>query len=115
MADIRTLRRDTPMTRSLSRRARTRAVTMAGLLATGLLGGCNDVLKVNAPQLIEESTLQQPANAPVILAGAIADFECAFVNYIATMGNVADEFADSQANAAIWDIDRRTNFPNYTL
>jgi hypothetical protein len=102
------------MTRSLSRRARTRAAVLAGVLATGLLG-CSDALKVNAPQLIEESVLHQPANAPVILAGAIADFECAFVNYIATMGNVADEFADSQANAAIWDIDRRTNFPNYTL
>jgi hypothetical protein len=88
---------------------------MAGLLATGLFGACSDVLKVNAPQLIEESTLTQSANAPVLLAGAIADFECAFVNYIATMGNVADEFADSQANAAIWDIDRRTNFPSYAL
>jgi hypothetical protein len=103
------------MTRSLWKRAGKFAAVTAGLLATGLFGACSDVLKVNAPQLIEESTLTQPANAPVLLAGAIADFECAFVNYIATMGNVADEFADSQANAAIWDIDRRTNFPNYAL
>jgi starch-binding outer membrane protein, SusD/RagB family len=103
------------MTRSLWRRARTHASLMAGLVAALLLGACNDVLKVNAPQLIEESTLTQPANAPVLLAGTIADFECAFVNYIATMGNVADEFADSQANAAIWDIDRRTNFPSTSL
>jgi starch-binding outer membrane protein, SusD/RagB family len=103
------------MTHSLWKRAGKHAAILAGLLATGLFGACSDVLKVNAPQLIEESTLTQPANAPVLLAGVIADFECAFVNYIATMGNVADEFADSQANAAIWDIDRRTNFPNYTL
>jgi starch-binding outer membrane protein, SusD/RagB family len=103
------------MTRSPGRRARTRAAVTAWLLATTLLGACNDLLKVNAPQLIEESTLQQSANAPVILAGAIADFECAFVNYIVTMGTVADEYADSQANAAIWDIDRRSNFASTNL
>ncbi len=103
------------MTRSLRRWARPRPAVAAAVLVIGLLGGCSDALKVNAPQLIEESALQQPANAPVILSGAIADFECAFVNYIATMGNVADEFADSQANAAIWDIDRRTIFPSTGL
>jgi hypothetical protein len=89
---------------------------IAALLAAATLtGACDELLKANAPQLIEESTLQLPANAPVIAAGAIGDFECAFANYVAVMGTVSDEFADSQANAATWDLDRRTNFPNTAL
>lgn len=92
----------------VSARAVRRAAT-AALLAVPTIG-CNEILKATAPQLIEESTLQQATNAPVIVAGAVGDFECAFANYIAVMGTVSDEFADSQANAAIWDLDRRTSF-----
>jgi hypothetical protein len=81
------------------------------LLTTGALSACSNLLDVEAPQLIEEEVLQQPSNAPVIVAGAVADFECAFATYITTMGIVADEFIDGQANAATWDLDRRTNNP----
>ena len=49
------------------------------------------------------------------MAGAVGDFECAFASYIAVLGTVSDEFADSQANAAIWDLDRRPNFPQTAL
>jgi len=84
-------------------------------LAAGATTGCSEILKSDAPQLIEETALQQPANAPVIVAGVVADFECALAQYVAVMGTVADEFSDAQANAAIWDLDRRTNFPSTTL
>ncbi len=97
-------------------RARHRWAAAAALcVALGAAGGCNEILKSEAPALIEESTLQQSGNAPVIVAGVVADFECAFASYVATMGTLADEFSDSQANAAIWDIDRRTNFPSSAL
>ena len=92
-----------------------RAAVAAALLAIVPLTGCEEILQADAPQLIEESTLQQPANAAVIVAGAVGNFECAFANYIAVMGTVSDEFADAQANAAIWDLDRRTNFPQTSL
>ena len=91
-----------------------RAASIAALLVAALTG-CKEILKADAPQLIEESSLQTPTNAPVIASGAIGDFECAFASYIAVMGTVSDEFADSQANAAIWDLDRRTNFPQTAL
>jgi hypothetical protein len=87
----------------------------ACLCAATVLGGCKEILKADAPQLVEETNLQSPANAPVIVAGAVADFECAFADYIAVMGTVTDELADAQANAAIWDIDRRTIFPSTGL
>ena len=92
--------------------ARARRAASAALLAVVVSGStaCNEILQADAPQLIEESGLQLPANAPVIVAGAVGDFECAFASYIAVMGTVSDEFADAQANAAIWDLDRRTNF-----
>jgi len=85
-----------------------RAVTALAFVVA--LTGCREILKADAPQLIEESTLTQPNNAPVLVSGAVGDFECAFASYIAVMGTISDEFADSQANAAIWDLDRRTSF-----
>lgn len=91
------------------------AITAGVIILGGALGACDEILKSTAPQLIEETTLQQPSNAPVIVAGVAADFECSFAQYISVMGTVADEFSDSQANAAIWDIDRRTNFPSSSL
>lgn len=91
------------------------ATATVTIFSIGTLSACNEILKSEAPQLIEESTLQQPANAPVIVAGVVADFECSFAQYIAVMGTVTDEFSDSQANAAIWDINRRTNFPSTAL
>lgn len=104
------------MTLARSPRARTHSALVAVIwLAAGVVGGCREILKAEAPQLIEESNLQQPANAPVIVAGVVADFECALAQYVAVMGTVADEFADAQANAAIWDIDRRTSFAPTTL
>lgn len=95
----------------IHRSTRLVAATSTALLSLGALSACNDLLDVEAPQLIEEGVLQQPSNAPVIVAGAVADFECAFATYITTMGIVADEFLDAQANAATWDLDRRTNNP----
>ena len=92
-----------------------RAAAAAASLSALLLTGCGELLKSVAPQLIEESVLEQPANAPVIVTGVVANFECAFAQYVAVMGTLADEFSDSQANAAIWDIDRRTNFPSTGL
>ncbi len=96
---------------------RARRAASAALLAVVASSstGCNEILQADAPQLIEESSLQAPSNAQVIVAGAVGDFECAFASYIATMGTVSDEFADAQANAAIWDLDRRTNFPQTGL
>jgi starch-binding outer membrane protein, SusD/RagB family len=92
-----------------------RALLALTLVGTALTGACREIMKADAPQLMEEASLQVPANAPVIVAGAVADFECALASYITVMGTVADEFADAQANAATWDLDRRTNFPNTAL
>jgi hypothetical protein len=88
---------------------RARVYAVGVLFMAGGLTACEKLLEAEAPQLIEESSLQQPTNAPVMVAGVIADFECAFASYIATLGAISDEFRDSQANADTWQLDRRTN------
>ena len=102
--------------RDLGRSLRARGTRAAVVtLATGALVACGTLLEVEAPSRILEQTLLQPSNATVLVAGAVADFECALGNFVLTGGTLADEFADAQANAATWDIDRRTNFPATAL
>jgi hypothetical protein len=107
-----------PFDRWLSRARRllrTGVQVAAVMTGGGVLSACSTLLEADAPSRILESTLLQPSNASVIVAGAVADFECALGNFILTGGTLADEFADSQANAATWDIDRRTNVPSTAL
>ncbi len=95
--------------------ARAGVAAAVATLGSGVLTACSTLLEADAPSRILESTLLQSSNAPVLVAGAIADFECALGNFILTGGTLADEFSDSQANAATWDIDRRTNVPATAL
>jgi hypothetical protein len=95
-----------PAFRSRARRAVAATLLLPSLLVSST--GCRELLRPDSPQLISEGALQQPANASLIVAGAVGDFECAFANYIVTMGTVADEFADSQLTVAGANIDRRT-------
>lgn len=101
----------------VSARRLLRTGLMVATVATtgGVVSACSTLLEADAPSRILESTLLQPSNAPVIVAGVVADFECALGNFILTGGTLADEFADSQANAATWDIDRRSNVPATAL
>ncbi len=100
---------------SARRLAHTGLLAAMTALGTGVVSACSTLLEADAPSRILESTLLQASNAPVIVAGAVADFECAFGNYVLSAGTLADEFSDSQANAATWDIDRRTNVPATAL
>lgn len=95
--------------------ARTGVALAAASIGSGALTACSTLLEADAPSRILESTLLNAANAPVLVAGAVADFECAYGNFILTGSTLTDEFSDSQANAATWDIDRRTNFPSTSL
>lgn len=106
------------MTRYGARAGRMSRFGIAGLAASLSIVGlsaCDTLLEANAPSRILESTLLQPSNATVLVAGLVADFECALNNYIAATGTISDEFMDSQANAAIWDLDRRTSNPGTGL
>jgi starch-binding outer membrane protein, SusD/RagB family len=67
-----------------------------GILALILgvvLTGCDDLLDVHLPGIVEaEQALSDPANAPVMVNGALGEFECAYPQYIISTGIIAHEF-----------------------
>lgn len=79
------------------------------------LAACNDVLSVDVPSKVPTSALYIPDNAPVIVNGAVGDFECAYGAYVVASGMMAGELMDATSTAARWDYDRRTIDPNQTL
>lgn len=80
----------------------------AGVLVALVGWGCGELLDVEAPTQVPEERLNDPQNAELLVSSAIADFDCAFVNYIAAGGLMGDELVDSQLAARMWDYDRRT-------
>jgi hypothetical protein len=70
--------------------------------------GCDSLLDVEAPTQVPEETIQDPASADLLMTSVVADFDCAFGEYIAAAGLMGDELVDSQLAARMWDYDRRT-------
>jgi hypothetical protein len=82
-------------------------------LSTPVLG-CdllNKGLEATAPDKIETSTLEIPANAGLIVNSAIGSFECALKMYIVDAAMASGEFMDATATAANWAFDRRDTDP----
>ncbi len=86
--------------------------TLAPVLATALVlatAACDtdDLLKVDAPSQMPAEDLENPANAALLVNGAVADFECAYGAFITVQGIMSDELVDAQLGAAAWFYDRR--------
>ncbi len=76
----------------------------AATLALALLAavGCdlfNNALQVETPSSIPASELETPANAQLLVSGAIADFECAAGAYAVISGLITDELKDATQTA----------------
>lgn len=84
------------------------ALAVGALAAAVALAGCDSLLDVEAPTKVPEETLANPQNAPLLVSSAVADFDCAFGEYIAAAGMMGDELVDSQLAARMWDYDRRS-------
>ncbi len=83
-------------------------------LATGLTGllivaACNttQLLSVEAPNSVPATVFDSPANAALMIASAIGDFECAFGGFVVAQGIATDELQDATITAANWQLDRR--------
>jgi hypothetical protein len=74
---------------------------------------CSDItsLEQDAPSRVLGNTLRDPSAAPLLVNSVITDFECALGTYIVAGAMVGDEFLDAQLSQAVWDLDRRTVFP----
>jgi hypothetical protein len=66
-----------------------------------LLAACNDVLDVKLPGRVREEALDNPALASTLVAGAQADFECAFTEFVHTTGLWSNELLNSSGGAEV--------------
>jgi hypothetical protein len=81
------------------------ALAVSALLVTAC--NLNDTLRVESPTRIPAGPLETPANAPLLVNGAIADFECAFGAYVFVGGLIGEELDDYTQTADRWPYDRR--------
>lgn len=68
-------------------------------------------LETTAPDKIETSSLEVPANAGLIVTSAIGNFECSLGSYVVDAGMMSGELMDATATAANWPFDRRDADP----
>src|ERR1051325_2835763 len=61
---------------------------------------CHDVLKVELPGRIPSNLLSDPTTAPTLAASVVADFECAFSNYVSSTVILSDEFLGASGNSS---------------
>ena len=85
-----------------------RLASVAAVLA--LTTACSDItaLKQSNPGQLSAGTIYVPANAALLVNGAIADFDCAFARYVVGSGMFTDELIAALANPASYDYERRT-------
>ncbi|HSM04734.1 MAG TPA: RagB/SusD family nutrient uptake outer membrane protein [Longimicrobiales bacterium] len=94
--------------RDLRLHGRRRAPTaLAAVLVMAAACDTETFLEVDAPSLLPAEELENPANAALLVNGAIADFECAYGAFVTVQGIMSDELVDAQLGAAAWFYDRR--------
>lgn len=73
-----------------------------------LLGGCDKLVNVDAPDRLPADDFETPENAETLVEGAIADFECALSHYVVAGGLMGNELAETSQTVHLIDYDRRT-------
>jgi hypothetical protein len=59
---------------------------------------CHDILQVELPGRIPTTLLNDPTTAPTLAASVVADFECAFSNYVTSTTILSDQFLGASGN-----------------
>src|SRR5436190_4077446 len=96
-----------------------RSIARLGALAGGVmlaaaLSACDlgKALNVEPADRIPAVDLENPANAVLLVAGAAADFDCAFNSYAAVGALITQEFVDALQTADRWPYNQRTVVSN---
>ncbi len=98
--------------RTTSRRVMRRAILALTAIVQFGSTACADLLTVELPGRVPDTALDDPALSPVLVQGAMADFECAYANYAAATGLLSDELIDATGWIAVTMWDQRRIFPN---
>ncbi len=95
-------KRNDPRSGRTPRRKGTAALALGALLLSS--GGCGRLLDVEIPGSVQDSDLDNPALASTLYFSALGSFECAYGNYVATVGVLTEEYIVSSAwlNDNIW-------------
>jgi len=82
---------------------------LVAALALGATTACNfdRLLAVKTPSRLAETSYLVPANAALISASAVADYECALGGYAVASGLAANELVETTQTAQRWSYDRR--------
>src|SRR5688500_10154976 len=98
--------------KQISMRWNSRLLATITLAASTITTGCGDIfsLKQENPSQLTADAVYTPANAQLLVNGAIADFECAFYRYVVGSALLGDELQNAFANSNNYDYDRRTLF-----
>src|SRR5947207_7839935 len=93
----------------MSNNSRGRALLIAALPLLAVVA-CRDLtsLQQSNPGTLSAASTYVPANAQLLVSGAIGDFECAFSRYVVGSGLFTDELSDAISNTTNFDFDRRT-------
>ncbi len=76
-----------------------RTTVGAAIVAALMVSACGNPLDVATTSRIPAENVETPANAQLLIDGAIADFECAFAAYVVQSGTVGEEFIYAQQTA----------------
>lgn len=83
-------------------------IGVVGLALALVFGGaCDSLLEVDLPGQVSGEALGDPGLAPILVSGAIADFECAYAVYVARTGLLTGEFITSAGWRAINEVAAR--------
>ena len=76
---------------------------------------CSEItsLEQSNPGSILARDVYTPANARLLVTGAIGDFECALHRYVVAQGLLGDELVNAFAAVTNFDYDRRTMTPGH--
>src|SRR6185436_2418044 len=90
-----------------SRRSR---IALPVLTLFALLAACSEItsLEQSNPGSILARDVYIPANARLLVNGAIGDFECALHRYVVAQALLGDELVNAFAAVTNFDYDRRT-------
>jgi starch-binding outer membrane protein, SusD/RagB family len=92
---------------SATRRVMRLAVIVAAATGLAACDALDRALDVEAPAFVDASDMNNPQNAPLLVSGTIADFDCALGAYIVNGALLGNELRDASVTAARFPLDAR--------